>query len=188
MLARRCAASAPVPSRAAAPVPVPSICLRAPRLQLPLVHLRTRTRTFQLPPDEWCLDPKNFSLTHHIPYPPPPKREPPHPWRLVPAKRAILRSAHLSVIPAGLTVEKFLKKIGRGCEEHADKFESWEELMGARSWELKMNDIPVGQRKWILKVCQRLRTGSLTIPKHTWKYREGRLDAWRWDYPEVSEW
>ena len=54
---------------------------------------------------------------------------------------------------AGLTVEKFLKKIGRGCEEHASKFNNWEELMAARTLDLKLRDIQAAQRKWILKVC-----------------------------------
>ena len=82
-----------------------------------------------------------------------------------------------------------MKKIGKGCEEHADKFSSWDELMAARTWELKTNDIPVRQRKWILKVRSRkLSALVFTLYQHTWKYREGRLDAWRWDFPEVSEW
>jgi hypothetical protein len=34
--------------------------------------------------------------------------------------------------------------------------------------------IPLAQRKWILKFV--------------WKYREGRLEHYRWDWPEVREW
>jgi hypothetical protein len=73
-----------------------------------------------------------------------------------------------------MTVEKFLRKIGKNCVEHADKFKSWEELMTLRSYRLKKLGIPLAQRKWILKFV--------------WKYREGRLEHYRWDWPEVREW
>lgn len=39
----------------------------------------------------------------------------------------------------GMTVEKFLGTIGRGTQEHAGKFATWDALMtmrGARAWRL----------------------------------------------------
>ena len=49
--------------------------------------LPRRGNKFTPRPEAWALDPKNQSLTHFIPPPPAPKRAPPHPWRLAPAKR-----------------------------------------------------------------------------------------------------
>ena len=37
-----------------------------------------------------------------------------------------------------MTVEKFLTTIGRGVEEHADKFESWEEFAVSRGETLRL--------------------------------------------------
>lgn len=49
-------------------------------------------------------------------------------------------------------VETFLKKIGRQCEQHASKFESWEQLFNARSEELKDLGIePARTRRYIVR-------------------------------------
>lgn len=72
-------------------MPRPPVCVARPaQLQLPLLHVRARGH-FLPPPEEWALDKKNFSLTHYVPVPLPPKRAPPHPWRMVPAKRTPAR-------------------------------------------------------------------------------------------------
>eukprot|EP01100_Stratorugosa_tubuloviscum_P002248 TRINITY_DN1514_c1_g1_i1.p1 TRINITY_DN1514_c1_g1~~TRINITY_DN1514_c1_g1_i1.p1 ORF type:complete len:310 (+),score=124.56 TRINITY_DN1514_c1_g1_i1:43-972(+) len=52
--------------------------------------------------------------------------------------------------PDGLTIELFLKRIKKDCIDYKDKFSSWEDLMTARSRELKARGIPIKNRKWIL--------------------------------------
>jgi hypothetical protein len=64
-----------------------------------------------------------------------------------------------------MTVEKFLKAIGRGCAEYTDKFESWEQLMGADRWALKNAGIPIRQRKWIRNWVEKYKRVSV-IFKH----------------------
>ncbi|EFC48938.1 predicted protein [Naegleria gruberi] len=61
----------------------------------------------------------------------------------------------------GITVESFLKNIGKGCEEHVDKFTSWEDLFTSKSLKLKVKEIPVAQRRWILKWLERYRKGEV---------------------------
>ncbi|KAI8140083.1 IGR protein motif-domain-containing protein [Fennellomyces sp. T-0311] len=69
-------------------------------------------------------------------------------------------------------VNDFLTKIGRGCDEFAGKFETWESLFTTNSRTLR-NDfgIPTKQRKYILawrelyKQGQELRSISLPSPK-----------------------
>jgi len=61
----------------------------------------------------------------------------------------------------GITVESFLKNIGKGCEEHVDKFKSWEDLFSSKSLKLKLKEIPVAQRRWILKWLERYRKGEV---------------------------
>lgn len=58
-----------------------------------------------------------------------------------------------------MTVEKFLKTIGRGCEDHVDKFKSWDSLFLTKSRGLKAMGIPTRQRKWILNWTERYRQG-----------------------------
>ncbi|KAL9650760.1 hypothetical protein ABK040_001812 [Willaertia magna] len=60
----------------------------------------------------------------------------------------------------GLTVETFLKAIGKGCEEHVDKFTSWDDLFLSKSQKLKKKEIPVAQRRWILKWLEKYRQGE----------------------------
>jgi hypothetical protein len=59
----------------------------------------------------------------------------------------------------GLTVAEFLNRIKRNCEEHADKFASWEELMSLKGREMKEKGIPVAQRKWILAFVEHYKQG-----------------------------
>ncbi|KAF0984434.1 hypothetical protein FDP41_000333 [Naegleria fowleri] len=61
----------------------------------------------------------------------------------------------------GITMESFLKNIGKGCEEHIDKFKSWEDLFTSKSLKLKAKEIPVAQRRWILKWLERYRKGEV---------------------------
>ena len=60
----------------------------------------------------------------------------------------------------GMTVEKFLKTIGRGCGEYVDKFETWEKLFTTKSRALKDMGIPLRPRKWILHWTERYRQGD----------------------------
>ena len=58
-----------------------------------------------------------------------------------------------------MTVEKFLTTIGRGVEEHASKFETWEEFVVSRGEDLKDKGIAVRQRRWILSWIEHYRNG-----------------------------
>jgi hypothetical protein len=60
-----------------------------------------------------------------------------------------------------MTVEKFLKTIGRGCDEYIDKL-TWEKLMTSGSRQLKQLGIPCRQRKWILLWVEKYRQ----VPVH----------------------
>jgi hypothetical protein len=79
-----------------------------------------------------------------------------------------------------MTVEKFLKAIGRGCAEYTDKFESWEQLMGADRWALKNAGIPIRQRKWIRNWVEKYKRGvePYFVPIHSQTKRNTRLE-WR---------
>lgn len=59
-----------------------------------------------------------------------------------------------------MTVEKFLKTIGRGCGEYVEKFESWDQLFTSKSRALKELGIPSRARKWILHWTERYRQGD----------------------------
>ncbi|KAI9030870.1 IGR protein motif-domain-containing protein [Phycomyces nitens] len=61
-------------------------------------------------------------------------------------------------------VEGFLKAIGRGCEENAGKFESWEKLFTADSRTMKNDGISVKQRKYILGWLEQYRQGKDVYP------------------------
>lgn len=70
---------------------------------------------------------------------------------------------HPSIIPRrrhGLTVESFLEKIGKNCIEHKDKFEAWEDLFTMKTEIMKLKEIPIIQRKWILKWVEKYRQGE----------------------------
>jgi hypothetical protein len=57
------------------------------------------------------------------------------------------------------TVEKFMRRIGRGCEDHISSFDSWDALFTSDSRKLKGFGIKPPQRKWILKWVERYRQG-----------------------------
>lgn len=81
-----------------------------------------------------------------------------------------------------MTVEKFLKTIGRGCEDYAEKFEgSWEKLFSSRTHQLRKMEIPLKQRKWILFWTERYRNGidPWYIPLRSRTKRNNKLE-WRW--------
>lgn len=70
---------------------------------------------------------------------------------------------HPAVIPRrrhGLTVESFLEKIGKNCVEYKDKFECWEDLFTMKTEIMRLKEIPLIQRKWILKWVQKYRQGE----------------------------
>ncbi|EAL69319.1 hypothetical protein DDB_G0276039 [Dictyostelium discoideum AX4] len=61
--------------------------------------------------------------------------------------------------PRGYTVESFLKQIGRGCDQHVELFEKWEDLMETSSRKLKDLQVPVSNRKWILHWVEEFKQG-----------------------------
>lgn len=81
-----------------------------------------------------------------------------------------------------MTVEKFLKTIGRGCEEHIDKIPDWWSLFNWKSEKLKEVGIPIRQRKWILYWVERYRQGFdpyyIPLRSHAKKNSPAKL-AWR---------
>eukprot|EP01122_Echinamoeba_exundans_P009626 TRINITY_DN3448_c0_g1_i1.p1 TRINITY_DN3448_c0_g1~~TRINITY_DN3448_c0_g1_i1.p1 ORF type:complete len:204 (+),score=37.87 TRINITY_DN3448_c0_g1_i1:112-723(+) len=82
----------------------------------------------------------------------------------------------------GMTVEKFLNTIGRGCENYAEKFEgNWEKLFSSRTHDLRAMEIPLKQRKWIFLWTERYRNGidPWYIPLHSRTKRNNKLE-WRW--------
>jgi len=67
----------------------------------------------------------------------------------------------------GMTVEKFLKTIGRGCEEYIDKLD-WEKLFTSTGFKLKQLGIPIRQQTTLIKtydphVCQEISERNLTF-------------------------
>eukprot|EP01116_Phalansterium_solitarium_P001873 TRINITY_DN11706_c0_g1_i1.p1 TRINITY_DN11706_c0_g1~~TRINITY_DN11706_c0_g1_i1.p1 ORF type:complete len:237 (+),score=23.96 TRINITY_DN11706_c0_g1_i1:93-803(+) len=67
-----------------------------------------------------------------------------------------------SMIPpprGGMTVELFLKRIGKDCGQYADKYNSWEELFTFKRRQLKNLEIPVQQRRWILRWVHKYKLG-----------------------------
>jgi hypothetical protein len=58
-----------------------------------------------------------------------------------------------------MTVETFLKTIGRGAEEHAGKFATFEALTVSSSETLKKLGVPVRRRRWILTWIEHYRQG-----------------------------
>ncbi|CAO3653699.1 unnamed protein product [Cunninghamella echinulata] len=57
-------------------------------------------------------------------------------------------------------VEGFLKTIGRGCEEHSSKFETWDSLFTTPSRVMKTDfGIPTKQRKYILGWIEQYKNG-----------------------------
>jgi hypothetical protein len=59
----------------------------------------------------------------------------------------------------GMTYEKFMNTIGRGCEEHMDKIGSWEALFTMKGEDMKAKEVPVRQRRWILRWVELYRQG-----------------------------
>ena len=66
--------------------------------------------------------------------------------------------------PDGLTVERFLWKIGKDCYEHAGAFEGdFRLLMSCTGKDLKAKDIKPRQRRHILTMQEKYRTGILDL-------------------------
>jgi len=61
--------------------------------------------------------------------------------------------------PEGLTVKAFLNFIGKECEDHVEAFESFEQLMTMKSRQMKDLEIPVKQRRWILRWVEKYKQG-----------------------------
>ncbi|KAG2226863.1 hypothetical protein INT45_010142 [Circinella minor] len=66
-------------------------------------------------------------------------------------------------------VEDFLKAIGRGCDEFAGKFETWDSLFTTNSRTMRQDfGIPTKQRKYILSWRELYKNGqkpySISLP------------------------
>eukprot|EP00026_Physarum_polycephalum_P015569 Phypoly_transcript_16282.p1 GENE.Phypoly_transcript_16282~~Phypoly_transcript_16282.p1 ORF type:complete len:225 (+),score=24.19 Phypoly_transcript_16282:70-675(+) len=68
----------------------------------------------------------------------------------------------------GMTVELFLKTLGRGCDEYIEFFPSWDHLFLMKGRDMKMLGIPIHQRRWILRWVEAYRCGRdpVYINKH----------------------
>lgn len=60
-------------------------------------------------------------------------------------------------------VATFLKKIGRGCEEQAENFASWEEFMKADGYVMKGKGIDVRTRRYILNWKEKFAKGETEL-------------------------
>jgi hypothetical protein len=56
-------------------------------------------------------------------------------------------------------VERFLKTIGRGTDELAPKFATWDELVQSDGAGLKKKGVAVRKRRWILNWVEKYRQG-----------------------------
>lgn len=63
----------------------------------------------------------------------------------------------------GWTPQKYFKKIGGDTEEFHEKFETVQEIIDSKRWELKGKGIPPRQRKYILRITEYLRRGVLNF-------------------------
>jgi len=59
----------------------------------------------------------------------------------------------------GMNVEKFLKSIGRGCEEYVSKFTDWNDFVLSSGIKLKEKEIPIRQRRYMLDWIEKYRQG-----------------------------
>jgi len=57
------------------------------------------------------------------------------------------------------TPEEFLKKIGNGCHESADKFETLEQIFRMTPRDMKKIEVHVVHRKYIKRIVEDLRRG-----------------------------
>eukprot|EP01092_Planopodium_desertum_P012795 TRINITY_DN6074_c0_g2_i2.p1 TRINITY_DN6074_c0_g2~~TRINITY_DN6074_c0_g2_i2.p1 ORF type:complete len:209 (+),score=8.66 TRINITY_DN6074_c0_g2_i2:70-627(+) len=75
----------------------------------------------------------------------------------------------------GMTLEKFLKTIGRGAEEHVEKIQTWENLFNWRGKQFRRAEIPIKVRKWIMRWTEHYRQGRepkyVPIHSQSQKYR-----------------
>jgi truncated hemoglobin YjbI len=63
------------------------------------------------------------------------------------------------------SVEAFLTKIGRNCNEHAQHFPAWHTLFNTSSAKMKELGIDVSQRRYILSQLEKVRQG-LPVTHH----------------------
>lgn len=64
------------------------------------------------------------------------------------------------VITEGLTVETFLQAIGKECDQYVNRFSTWEDLFTTKGLVMKMKEIPIKQRRWILHWVEKYRKGE----------------------------
>jgi len=60
----------------------------------------------------------------------------------------------------GMTVDKFLKSIGRDCHQYTSKFKNWNEFITSTGYKLKEKEIPTRSRKYILDCLEKYRQGK----------------------------
>ena len=82
--------------------------------------------------------------------------------------------------PPDWPVLKFMERIGMGCRDWADKFESVQQVLDARERDLERRQMPAAVRRHVMMIAERLRRGVLTF-----EYLERRNPAHR-RTPKVS--
>ena len=92
------------------------------------------------------------------------------------APAAVAPAGPKAVVAArnGMTVETFLKTIGRGVEEAASKFKTWDELVTSDGDAMKAKGVKVRQRRWILNWVEKYRTG-VEVRRLSWGWGRGRF-------------
>lgn len=66
-------------------------------------------------------------------------------------------------VPEDWDVSKYFDKIGGDLEEHADKFESLDQVIESDGLALKEKGVPTRQRRYILRITEMLRRGVLSF-------------------------
>jgi len=79
----------------------------------------------------------------------------------------------------GMTLDKFLKSIGRECEQHVGKFKSWQHLFATKGKQMKGLGIGLADRKYILRWLEKYRQG-LEPKFEPFKSRSHRHDNLEW--------
>jgi hypothetical protein len=77
------------------------------------------------------------------------------------------------------TARAFLKTIGRGCDEYADRFQNLEELSRLDGRKLRAMEIPVRKRRWIMNWLEKYRQGRAiySIPPSRKNMKTGSKQA-----------
>ncbi|KAJ3269490.1 hypothetical protein HDV01_001374 [Terramyces sp. JEL0728] len=94
--------------------------------------------------------------------------------RLQKIKYIPLHAKGIFTLTKDVAPAEYLKSIGRGCDQLADKFESMEQLLSKSSEELETMGVKTRMRKYLLESLEWFRRGKepvhVQVPKRRNKY------------------